>query len=86
MSAAWLVLYPRHMHKDDGVLLTIVASEVEADMVCGLLRDGGLECGHRVTDAKDSILDGFLSDGPREIFVHERDLSAARALLPDAPG
>jgi hypothetical protein len=74
------------MDSENAVRLTTVSSEVEAEMFCGLLRAGGIECGHRVTDANDSVLDGFLSDGPREIFVHERDLSAARALLPDAAG
>jgi len=53
-------------------------------MVCGLLRTAGIQCGHRVTEETDSPLDGFLPDGPRVILVHESDLSAARALLPDA--
>jgi hypothetical protein len=69
---------------DKGVPVTTVPNEVEAEMACGLLRSGGIECGHRVTEETDSMLEGFASDGPREIFVHESDLSAARALLADA--
>jgi len=66
---------------DTGVPLTIVPSEPEAEIVCGLLRSAGIECSYRVTEEADSMLDGFASDGPREILVHESDLPAARALL-----
>ena len=69
---------------DKGVPLTTLPSEVEAEMACELLRSAGIECGHRVTEETDSMLEGFASDGPREILVHESDLSAARALLADA--
>jgi hypothetical protein len=33
-----------------GVRLTVVASQAEADVICGLLRVNGIECGERVTD------------------------------------
>ncbi len=69
---------------DEGVRLTIVPGEMEADVVCGLLRSAGIECGHRVTEETDSVLEGIASDGPREILVHESDLEAARAQLADA--
>jgi hypothetical protein len=39
-----------------------------------------------VTEATDSAFEGIASDGPREILVHEDDLVAARALLPDGTG
>jgi hypothetical protein len=71
---------------DEGVRLTTVTGEVEADVVCGLLRSAGIECGHRVTEETDSLLEGIASDGPREILVHENDLGAARALLADSQG
>ena len=64
--------------------MTTVSDEVEADVVCGLLRSAGIECGHRVTDAIDSPLEGIAADGPREILVHASDLETARALLADA--
>jgi hypothetical protein len=69
---------------DPGVPLTVVGDETEADIVCGLLRSAGLECGHRVTEATDSMLDGIAADGPREILVHEADLPTARQILADS--
>ena len=69
---------------DEGVRLTTVTGEVEADVVCGLLRSAGVECGHRVTEETDSPLEGFGADGPREILVHEDDLEAARTLLAES--
>ena len=68
----------------EGVVVTTVSDEVEADIVGGLLRAGGIECGHRVTEQVDSRFDGIASDGPREIIVHRADLDGARALLADA--
>jgi hypothetical protein len=72
------------MDDDQGVPVTTVSDEVEAEVVCGLLRSAGIECGHRITDEMDSPLHGIASDGPREILVHEPDLETARALLADA--
>jgi putative signal transducing protein len=69
---------------DEGVRLTTVSGEMEAETVCGLLRSAGIECGHRVTEETDSLLEGIASDGPREILVQESDLEAAGALLADA--
>jgi Putative prokaryotic signal transducing protein len=69
---------------DDPVVVTVVADETEAELVCGLLRAGGFECGYRDTDAIDSALEDFIAAGPREVIVRETDLEAARALLADA--
>jgi len=69
---------------EEGVRLTIVSGEMEAETLCGLLRSAGLECGHRVTEETDSPLENFAADGPREILVHEADLAAARTLLPES--
>ena len=63
--------------------VTTVSDEVEAEVVCGLLRSAGIECAHRVTKEMDSPLHGITSDGPREILVPESDLDTARALLAD---
>jgi hypothetical protein len=71
---------------DEGVPVTTVTGEVEADVVCGLLRSAGIECGHRVTEETDSLLEGIAADGPREILVHEADLETARALLAESQG
>jgi hypothetical protein len=69
---------------DDPVVVKIVDDEPEAEIVCGLLRSAGIECGFRETDAIDSALEDFSAVGPREILVHQSDLEAARGLLGEA--
>jgi putative signal transducing protein len=72
------------VEQDQTVVLTVVPEETEAELLCGLLRANGIECGYRDTDAIDSPIEGFIPSGPREVLVHEADLEAARALLPEA--
>jgi hypothetical protein len=74
------------MDEEDGVVVTTVAGETEAEVVCGLLRSNGIDCGHRVTEATDSLLEGLASDGPRVVLVPRSEFEAARALLADAEG
>jgi hypothetical protein len=69
---------------DEGVVVSTVSDEIEAEVVCGLLRSAGIECGYRATEATDSAFEGIASDGPREILVHQTELEAARAVLVDA--
>lgn len=69
------------MEPDEGVVVTVVASGPEADVVCGLLRSAGIECAYRDTEAIDSTLEDFTAAGPREILVRAEDLDAARELL-----
>jgi Putative prokaryotic signal transducing protein len=66
---------------DDRVVLTVVSGEPEADLVCGLLRSQGIECGYRDTERIGASLEDFMAAGPREVLVHEADLEAAKALL-----
>jgi putative signal transducing protein len=68
----------------DTVVLTVVPGETEAELLCGLLRANGIECGYRDTDAIDSPIEDFMTAGPREVLVHEADLETARALLPES--
>ena len=69
---------------DDAVVLKVVADETEAELVCGLLRSAGIECGYRHTEAIDSQLEDFTSAaGSQEILVHEKDLETARELVAD---
>jgi hypothetical protein len=72
------------MEPGEGVVLTVVASEGEADIVCGLLRTAGIACDYRDTDAIDSSLEEFTPAGPREIIVHEEDLDTARELIAES--
>jgi hypothetical protein len=69
---------------DEAVVVKVVSDEAEAEIVCGLLRSAGMECGYRDTEAIDSPLEDFTAAGAREIFVHPSDLDAARALLGDS--
>jgi Putative prokaryotic signal transducing protein len=74
------------MEREEGVVLTVVSGEPEAEMVCGLLRSAGIECAYRDTDAIDSALEDFAAAGPREILVRERDLERARELVTSSQG
>ena len=62
------------------VRLTTVADEGEAEILCGMLRVGGIRCAHRITDlAHDEAGQAF--GGWREILVAESDLARAQELL-----
>jgi Putative prokaryotic signal transducing protein len=66
---------------DDRAVVTVVASEPEAQVVCGLLRSQGIDCAYRDTDAIDSTVEDFIAAGPQEILVHASDLEAAKELI-----
>jgi hypothetical protein len=67
---------------DDLVRLTVVANELEAEMVRALLTSAGIESMQRYTNLAAGAFDGMPSSGgPREIFVHASDLEAARELV-----
>jgi hypothetical protein len=68
----------------EGVVLTVVSGEPEADIVSGLLRSAGIDCAYRDTEAIDSSLEEFAAAGPREVLVRASDLDAARELLADS--
>lgn len=72
----------------DPVRVTIVANEVEADLVCSFLRNEGIRCAHRVTNVGAGAWDGVPNmGGPREVLVDPDDLEAARAALAEVdPG
>ncbi len=72
------------MDENDTVVVKVVASGPEADIVCGLLRSAGVECSYRDTPELDSLLEEFTPSGPREILVLRSDLEAAQAVLKDA--
>lgn len=64
--------------------MKVVSSETEAEIVCGLLRSAGIDCGYRDTEAIDSPLEDFIAAGSREILVRDEDLEDAKELLADA--
>ena len=67
-----------------GVRLTVVPDEMQAEVVCGLLRANGVACSYRKTDMAGAIGTyggGYAIAGPTEILVDEGDLDEARKLL-----
>ncbi len=69
------------MEDEEVVVVTVVSGEPEAEIVCGLLRANGIECGYRDTEAIESSLEDFTPSGPREILVRPGDLEDAKSLL-----
>ena len=63
------------------VALTMVRSEAEAEVLCGMLRANGIACGYQQTNVGAGAADGFTRGGALEIFVAAGDLSRARQLL-----
>lgn len=61
--------------------LTVVHDEMEADVVCGMLRTNAIECFYRKTNMAGAWTTGFARGGPIEVLVDELDLAAARELL-----
>ena len=67
---------------NEPVVLDVVGSEQEADVICGLLRSEGNDCAVQKTNFAVGMADGSLSSaGPREIVVHASDLARAREIL-----
>jgi hypothetical protein len=44
---------------DEGVRVTTVPGEAEAEAFCQLLRQNGIECAHRLTEEEDSPFENF---------------------------
>jgi hypothetical protein len=67
-----------------GVRLTVVGGQVEADMICSLLRAHGIKCAERALDVSILGTGGF--GGSREILVSKDDVADARDLIPSLKG
>jgi Putative prokaryotic signal transducing protein len=66
----------------DVVRLTIVENELDAELVCGLLRTEGIACSHPFTDTAAATLSTWSAGGGAvEVLVGEDDLERARAVL-----
>jgi hypothetical protein len=66
------------------VTLKVVGDEMEAEIVCGMLRTNGIKCSYRrsnMSAAAGTYGGGFAIAGPTEVLVEEDDLDAARKLL-----
>jgi hypothetical protein len=66
---------------DDLVVVETAPTIVEASLVCGILRDAGIECYDRPTNTGVAALEGWTSGGPREVVVRGEDADRAREIL-----
>jgi Putative prokaryotic signal transducing protein len=60
-----------------GVRLTVVPTQGEAEVICGLLRANGIPCAHREVELASQAFGGWWS----EILVPEKRLAEARAFV-----
>jgi hypothetical protein len=65
----------------DLAVIEVVASELEAVLVCAILRDAGVPCMHRVTNLGSGAMDGLTTGGPRAIVVRPEDRDFARRVI-----
>jgi hypothetical protein len=71
------------------VPLTVVADEIEAETVCGLLRSNGIRCSYRSSGSSaglGALGGGFAIAGRLEVLVEDVDVEAARELLEHGAG
>jgi hypothetical protein len=66
---------------DELVVVEVVASESEAELLCSLLRSAGIECTYRVTNLGAGAADGLAVGGPQEVIVRREDLESAGEVL-----
>jgi hypothetical protein len=66
------------------VAVDTVGTEFEADAICGLLREAGIECAHRGTTMSAGVLGG-VGQGVREVVVRADDAERAREVLAERP-
>lgn len=69
-----------------GVRLVVVGDGLEAEVICGLLRTGGIKCNHRQLDTGIGAWEAVGIGGPREVLVERVDLEAAREVVAGALG
>jgi hypothetical protein len=65
---------------DELVVVDVVPTESEAELLCGLLRTEGISCSHRQSNYGAGAADG-MPTGPREVVVRAEDLASAREVL-----
>ena len=66
------------MAGDELVVLDVVATEQEAEVIGGLLRSAGIACLTRQTNVGAGASDGLTVAGRYEIVVRAKDVESAR--------
>jgi hypothetical protein len=72
---------------NDWVVVEVARNEPEAELLCSVLRDAGIECLPRLTNSGAGAGDGLGTAGAHAIMVSPQDAQDAREILrnPDAP-
>ena len=65
---------------DELVVIDVVPTEPDAELLVGLLRSAGIESTFRQTNVGAGAFDG-LPGGPQEVLVRAEDLDAAREVI-----
>ena len=65
----------------DLVVLEAVPTEMEAELICSLLRTEGIRCMYRPTNFAAGSTEGLPAAGPHEVLVRGEDAGDARRLL-----
>ena len=66
---------------DELVVVEVVATEPEAELLCSLLRNAGIKCTRRLSNYGAGASDGMPVGGPQEVIVRPEDLASAREIL-----
>jgi hypothetical protein len=66
---------------DDWVVVEVVRSEPEAELLCSILRGAGIECLPRLTNSGAGGGDGVGTVGAHDIMVSPHDAQDAREIL-----
>ena len=69
------------MAGDELTVLDVVATEQEAEVICGLLRSAGIACLTRQTNVGAGASDGLTVTGPYEVVVRSEDVESALEVL-----
>jgi hypothetical protein len=72
---------------NDWIAVEVARNESEAELLCSVLRDAGIECLPRLTNSGAGAGDGLGTAGAHAIMVSPQDAQDARDILrnPDAP-
>jgi hypothetical protein len=73
------------MDSEENVVVATVANELDADVVCGLLRANGINCWTQDTEEIDDPNEDFIESGPHEVVVSATDADAAKQILSATP-
>ena len=66
---------------DELVVVEVVGTEPEAELLCSRLRSAGIECLPRLTNRGAGAGDGLATVGAHQIMVSPEDADSARELL-----